>query len=185
MRNLGLPLTNLKLVLWNFFFSSTREDVNRAITSIIALLLLLRGFCHRVAGLVVCPAHLGGSVADTLVWLDNAGEMSAKCLLVLSVGVFFVLMDLPVAGLVELAKMAGVVCGADHACSVRSTWWLRRLVAGVPFVACVVDLPCTFNRYLDMSSLRFCFMIWIVVFWNFSRLSPVGLFCGCCGMSLL
>ena len=34
----------------------------------------------------------------------------------------------------------------------------------INFIACVINLPCTFNRYLDMSSLQFCFMIWIVVF---------------------
>ena len=39
-----------------------------------------------------------------------------------------------------------------------------RLATDVPFIACVINLPCTFNHYLDMSSLQFCFMIWIVVF---------------------
>ena len=37
-------------------------------------------------------------------------------------------------------------------------------LSDVPFIACVINLPCTFNRYLDMSNLQFCFMIWIVVF---------------------
>ena len=41
---------------------------------------------------------------------------------------------------------------------------LHQLATDVPFIACVINLPCTFNRYLDMSSLQFCFMIWIVVF---------------------
>ena len=68
------------------------------------------------------------------------------------------------AKLIKLAKMAGVMCEADHAYSIRSTWWLHRLATDVPFIACVINLPCTFNRYLDMSSLQFCFMIWIVVF---------------------
>ena len=34
----------------------------------------------------------------------------------------------------------------------------------VCITACVINLPCAFNRYLDMSSLQFCFMIWIVIF---------------------
>ena len=41
---------------------------------------------------------------------------------------------------------------------------LHRLATDVPFIACVINLPCTFNCHLDMSSLQFCFMIWIVVF---------------------
>ena len=53
---------------------------------------------------------------------------------------------------------------ADHAYSIQSTWWLHQLATDVPFIACVINLPCTFNYYLDMSSLQFCFMIWIVVF---------------------
>ena len=66
--------------------------------------------------------------------------------------------------LIKLAKMAGVMHEADHTYSVWSTWWLHWLATDVPFIACVINLPCTFNRYLDMSSLKFCFMIWIVVF---------------------
>ena len=68
------------------------------------------------------------------------------------------------AKLTKLAKMAGVMHEADHTYSIRSTWWLHRLATDVPFIACVINLPCTFNHYLDMSSLQFCFMIWIVVF---------------------
>ena len=30
---------------------------------------------------------------------------------------------------------------------------LLRLATDVPFIACVINLPCTFNHYLDMSSL--------------------------------
>ena len=73
-------------------------------------------------------------------------------------------MDLPMAKLIKLAKMAGVMHEADHAYSIRSAWWLHRLATDVPFIACVINLPFTFNHYLDMSSLQFCFMIWIVVF---------------------
>ena len=89
------------------------------------------------------------------------------------------------AKLIKLAKMVGVMHEADHAYSIWSTWWLHQLATDVPLIACVINLPCTFNHYLDMSSLQFCFMIWIVVFWNFNHLSPVGLFCECCRMSLL
>ena len=94
-------------------------------------------------------------------------------------------MDLPIAKLIKLAKKAGVMHEADHAYSIRSTWWLHRIATDVPFIAGVINLPCTFNHHLDMSSLQFCFMIWIVVFFNFNHLSPVGLFCECCRMSLL
>ena len=59
------------------------------------------------------------------------------------------------AKLIKLAKMAGVMGmhEADHAYSIRSTWWLHRSATDVPFMACVINLPCTFNHYLDMSSL--------------------------------
>ena len=66
--------------------------------------------------------------------------------------------------LIKLAKMVGVMHEADHAYSIQSTWSLHRLATNVPFIACVINLPCTFNCYLDMSSLQICFMIWIVVF---------------------
>ena len=49
-------------------------------------------------------------------------KMSAKCLLILSVEMIFILMDLPMAKLIKLAKMAGVMHEADHAYSIRSTW---------------------------------------------------------------
>ena len=68
------------------------------------------------------------------------------------------------AKLIKLAEMMGVMHKADHAYSFRSTLWLHRLATDVPFIACVINLPCTFNHYLDMSSLQFGFMIWIVVF---------------------
>ena len=70
-------------------------------------------------------------------------------------GFFF--MDLPMLKLIKLAQMAGVVRGADRGCSVRGAWWLHRLAADVPFVACVVDLPCTFALY-------FCPLLGIVEF---------------------
>ena len=68
------------------------------------------------------------------------------------------------AKLIKLAEMVGVMHEVDHAYSIQSTWWLHQLATDVPFIACVINLPCTFNRYLDMSSLRLCFMIWIVIF---------------------
>ena len=68
------------------------------------------------------------------------------------------------AKLIKLAKMADVMHEEDHAYSIPSTWCLHRLATDVPFIACVINLPCTFNLYLDMSSFQFCFMIWIVVF---------------------
>ena len=49
---------------------------------------------HRATKLIVCPTHLRNSMADTLIWLDNTRKVSAKCLLILSVEMFF-FMDLP------------------------------------------------------------------------------------------
>ena len=46
--------------------------------------------------------------------------------------------------LIKLAKMAGVMHEADHVYSIRSTWWLHRLATDVPFIACVINLPCNF-----------------------------------------
>ena len=73
-------------------------------------------------------------------------------------------MNLPMLKLIKLAKMAGVMHEADHAYSIRSTWWLHRLVTDVPFIACVINLPCTFTHYLELSNFQFYFMISIVVF---------------------
>ena len=61
-------------------------------------------------------------MAETLIQLDNTRRMSAKCLLILSVKMMFILMDLPMAELIKLIKMAGVMPEADQAYSIRSTW---------------------------------------------------------------
>ena len=45
--------------------------------------------------------------------------------------------------LIKLAKMAGVMHEADHAYSIRNTWLLHRLATDVPFIAYVINLPCT------------------------------------------
>ena len=66
--------------------------------------------------------------------------------------------------LIKLAKMVGVMHEADHAYSIRSTWRLHRLATGLPFIAYVINLPCTFTHYLELSNFQFYFMIWIVVF---------------------
>ena len=52
--------------------------------------------------------------------------------------------------LIKLAKMAGVMHEADHAYSIRSTWWLHRLATDVPFIACVINLPCIFFPLLGV-----------------------------------
>ena len=44
--------------------------------------------------------------------------------------------------LIKLAKMAGVMHEAEHAYSIQSTWLLHRLATTVPFIACVINLPC-------------------------------------------
>ena len=61
-------------------------------------------------------------MADTLIYLDNTRKMSAKCLLILSVEMIFILMDLPMAKLIKLAKMVGVMHEADHTYPIWSTW---------------------------------------------------------------
>ena len=53
--------------------------------------------------------------------------------------------------LIKLAEMVGVMHEADHAYSIRSTWWLHRLAIDVPVIACVISSPCTFTYYLDLS----------------------------------
>ena len=60
-------------------------------------------------------------------------------------------MDLPMTKLIKLAKMAGVMHEADHAYSIRSTWVLHQLATDVPFLACVIYLPCIFTHYLEFS----------------------------------
>ena len=64
-------------------------------------------------------------------------------------------MDLPMAKLIKLARMAGVMHEADYAYSIQSTWWLHRLATDVPFIACVINLPSTFDYYLDLSNFIF------------------------------
>ena len=66
--------------------------------------------------------------------------------------------------LIKLARMAGVMHEADHAYSIRSTWWLHQLATDVPFIANAINLPYTFTHYLELSNFQFYFMIWIVIF---------------------
>ena len=61
-------------------------------------------------------------------------------------------MNLPMAELIKLAKMAGVTHEADHAYSIQSTWRLHQLATDVPFIACAIDSPCTFTCYLALSN---------------------------------
>ena len=61
-------------------------------------------------------------------------------------------MDLPIGKLIKLAKMAGVMHEADH-----TLQYLEHLVIGsisydVPFIACVINLPCIFTYYLELSN---------------------------------
>ena len=48
--------------------------------------------------------------------------MFAKCLLILSVEMVFILIDLPMAELIKLVETVSVMYEADHAYSIRSTW---------------------------------------------------------------
>ena len=43
--------------------------------------------------------------------------------------------------IIKLAKMAGVMHETDHAYSIQST----DVATDVPFIACVINLPCTFT----------------------------------------
>ena len=54
-------------------------------------------------------------------------------------------MDMPMAELLKLAKIAGVMHEADHAYSIRSSWRLHQLATDVPFIAYVINSPCTFR----------------------------------------
>ena len=78
--------------------------------------------------------------------------MSPKLLLILSVEMIFTFIDLPMAELIKSAKIAAVMHEADHAYSIRSPWCLHRLANDVPFISCVINLPCTFTYYLDLSN---------------------------------
>ena len=51
----------------------------------------------------------------------------------------------------------------------------------VPFIAYVINLPCAFAHYLELSGFQFYFMIWIVVFYNFNHLSPLVYFVSAAG----
>ena len=61
-------------------------------------------------------------------------------------------MNLPMAKLIKLAEMAGVMHEADHAYPIQSTWLLHQLATDVPFTACVINLPCTFTHCLELSN---------------------------------
>ena len=52
----------------------------------------------------------------------------------------------------------------------------------VPFIPCVIY---SLLFVLQLGFVGFSFRIWSVVFFSLSHLSPVGLFCECCRMSLL
>ena len=56
------------------------------------------------------------------------------------------------AKLIKLAKMAGAMHEADHAYSIWSTLLLHRLATDVPFIGCVINLPCIFTHYLELSN---------------------------------
>ena len=58
--------------------------------------------------------------------------------------------------LIKLAKMVGVMHEAGHAYSIWSTWYLHRLATDVPYIACVINSPCTFACCLDLSG----FILW-------------------------
>ena len=61
-------------------------------------------------------------------------------------------MDLPMVELIKLVKLGFVMHKADHAYSSRSILWLYQLTTDLPFKACVINLPCTFTQYLDLSN---------------------------------
>ena len=54
--------------------------------------------------------------------------------------------------LVKLVKMAGVMHETDHAYSIWSSWCLHPLATDVTLIACVINSPCIFSCYLDLSN---------------------------------
>ena len=56
------------------------------------------------------------------------------------------------AELIRLAKMTCAMHEADHAYSIQSTWLLHRLATDVLLIACVINLPCIFTHYLNLSN---------------------------------
>ena len=65
-------------------------------------------------------------------------------------------MDLPIAELIKLAKIAGVMHEADHAYSIRSISY-----------RCTIDSLCYYfalYSYLLLGSVEFYFRFWIAVF---------------------
>ena len=70
-------------------------------------------------------------------------------------------MDLPIAELIKLAKMAGVMYEADRTYSIQSTSWLHSSATDVLFIACVINSPVL----LPITWIvEFSFRNWIVVF---------------------
>ena len=67
----------------------------------------------------------------------------------LSVKMIFIFYGFSDGRIETLAKMAGVMHEAEHAYSIRSTWWLAN---DVLFIACVINSPSTFTYYLDLSN---------------------------------
>ena len=66
-------------------------------------------------------------MTDTWIQLDNTREMSAKCLLILSVEMIFIFDGFANGQINKLARMA------DHAYSIQSTLCFHRLATYVPF----------------------------------------------------
>ena len=66
-----------------------------------------------------------------------------------SINDFHFFMDLPMAKLRKLAKIARAIHEADHAYSIQSDWSLL-LLTGVPLTDHVINLPNTFTYYFDL-----------------------------------
>ena len=55
--------------------------------------------------------------------------------------------------------MVGVMHEGDHAYSIQSTLCLHRLATDVPFIVCVINLPCIFYPLLGVVG-------FLVLFYN-------------------
>ena len=70
---------------------------------------------------------------------------------------------------------------ADHVYYTWSTWRLHRLATDVPSIACVNNWQSIFVSNLDLSN----FLLESRLPYFDFFMSPVGLLCECCRMSLL
>ena len=95
--------------------------------------------------------------------------MPVRCLLIVPAKmvfpkIFVFFHEFVKAESIKLAKMAGVMHEADHAYSIRSTWWLHWLASDVPSIACVINSQSIFVCNLDLSNFLLESGLWCFLF---------------------